>query len=69
MNRGTRTLKRILVGMVLCCFAARGYGQDARLQLTNLDKLSEKATHVTEITLDGPMLELAGKFIDNGRRS
>jgi hypothetical protein len=56
-------LKRILVGMVLCCLAARGYGQDARLQLTNLDKLSEKANHTTEITLDGPMLELAGKFM------
>lgn len=63
MNRGIRMLKRILVGMVLCCLAARGHGQDARLQLTNLDKLSEKANHTTEITLDGPMLELAGKFM------
>jgi len=63
MNR-TRTLTRILVGLVLCCFAARGHGQDARLQLTSLDKLSEKATHVTEVTLDGALLELAAKFIE-----
>lgn len=63
MNR-TRTLTRILVGLALCCFAARGHGQDARLQLTTLDKLSEKATHVTEVTLDGPMLELAARFIE-----
>ena len=63
MNR-TRTLTRILIGMALCCFAARGLAQDARLQLTTLDKLSEKATHVTEVTLDGPMLELASRFME-----
>jgi Domain of unknown function (DUF4252) len=65
MNFGTRTLiTRILVGLALCCFAARSQGQDARLQLTNLDKLSAKASHVTEVTLDGALLELAAKFIE-----
>ena len=64
MNRGTRTLARILVGVVLCCLAARGYAQDAKLQLSNLDKLGEKAARVTEVTLDGALLELAAKFIE-----
>jgi uncharacterized protein DUF4252 len=67
-------LLRILVGVVLCCapFHAQtqaGQSQNGRLQLTNLDKLSSKAANVTEITLDGPMLELAAKFIamDEGK--
>ncbi len=78
MNRATikqttikqtmQTLLRILVGVVLCCASSHaqtqaGQSQNGRLQLTNLDKLSGKAANVTEVTLDGPMLELAAKFI------
>jgi uncharacterized protein DUF4252 len=64
MNRASKILMRILVGLVLCCLAARGYGQDARLQLGNLDKLSEKAARVTDVTLDGSLLEFAVKIIE-----
>jgi hypothetical protein len=63
MNHGTRMLMRMLVGLALCCFAACGYGQNARLQLTNLDKLSDKAAHITDVTLDGTLLEMAAKII------
>jgi hypothetical protein len=78
MNRATikqttikqtmQTLLRILVGVVLCCAPSHaqiqaGQSQNGRLQLTNLDKLSSKAANVTEVTLDGPMLEMAAKFI------
>lgn len=78
MNRATikqttvkqtmKILLRILVGVVLCCAALHaqtqaGQSQNGRLQLANLDKLSGKAANVTEVTLDGPMLELAAKFI------
>jgi uncharacterized protein DUF4252 len=68
MKRSMRTLLGILVGAVLCCapFHAQtqaGQSQNGRLQLTNLDKLSSKAANVTEVTLDGPMLEMASKFI------
>jgi hypothetical protein len=54
--------------MVLCCapFHAQtqaGQSQNGRLQLTNLDKLNGKAANVTDITLDGSMLEMAAKFI------
>jgi len=63
-----QTLVRILVGVVLCCAALHaqtqaGQSQNGRLQLTNLDKLSEKAASVTEITLDGAMLDMAARFI------
>jgi Domain of unknown function (DUF4252) len=73
MNRATikqsmQMLLRILVGVVLCCapFHAQtqaGQSQNGRLQLTNLDKLNSKAANVTDITLDGAMLDMAAKFI------
>ena len=63
MNRTTKYLMQTLVGLVLCCFAVRGYAQDARLQLGNLDKLSEKAAQVTDVTLDGTLLEFAARMI------
>src|ERR1700749_4898580 len=64
MNRTTKYLMQTLVGLVLCCFAVHGYAQDARLQLGNLDKLSEKAAQVTDVTLDGSLLEFAAKMIE-----
>jgi Domain of unknown function (DUF4252) len=64
MNRLTRTLTRTFVGLLLCCIPLHGLAQDARLQLGNLDKLSAKAVRVTDVTLDGPLLELATKIIE-----
>jgi len=43
--------------------AATARGQDARLQIKNLEKLADKAAEVVEVTLDKPMLELASKFL------
>jgi hypothetical protein len=68
LKQTMQTLLRILVGVVLCCAPSHaqtqaGQSQNGRLQLTNLDKLSSKAANVTEVTLDGPMLEMAAKFI------
>jgi hypothetical protein len=64
MNLATRKLTRILVAAVLGFSALRGYGQDAKLQLANLDKLSEKAARVTDVTLDGSLLQFAVNLID-----
>ncbi|MBZ5508902.1 MAG: DUF4252 domain-containing protein [Acidobacteriia bacterium] len=65
MNRTGKWLLQIFVGVVLCCSTALGYGQSAaRLQLANLDKLSDKAARVTDVTLDGTLLELAVKIIE-----
>lgn len=63
MNLATRKLTRILIAAVLCFATLRGYGQDAKLQLSNLDKLSDKAARVTDVTLDGSMLEFAMNLI------
>ena len=65
MNRRTNILARVLIGLVLCCLAARAQAQDAKLQLGNLDKLSEKAARVTDVTLDGSMLDFALKIIQS----
>lgn len=64
MNQTGRWIVQIFVAVVLCCSAARSYGQGARLQLANLDKLSDKAARVTDVTLDGSLLELAVKIIE-----
>ena len=64
MNLITRTLTRTLVALVLCCLSARGFAQDAKLQLNNLDKLSDKASNVTDVTLEGSLLDFAAKMIE-----
>jgi hypothetical protein len=69
MNRASKMLIRTLVGLVLCCLAARGQAQDAKLQLGNLDKLSEKAARVTDVTLDGSLLEFAIKIIEKAEEN
>jgi hypothetical protein len=64
MNRIPTTLMRILVGLALCCAALRGSAQDAKLQLDNLNKLSDKAARVTDVTLDGSLLQFAVNLIE-----
>jgi hypothetical protein len=63
MKRAMRKVIQILTGLALCCAVLHAQTQGARLQLANLDKLSDKAAHVTDVTLDGPLLEMAAKFI------
>jgi hypothetical protein len=64
MNLATRKLTLILIAAVLGFAALRGYGQDAKLQLGNLDKLSQKAARVTDVTLDGSLLQFAVNLIE-----
>lgn len=39
------------------------FGQNPRLQIKNLEKLSSKAAEVVDVTLDESMLKLASKFM------
>lgn len=39
------------------------FGQNPRLQIKNLEKLSSKAAEVVDVTLDESMLKLASKFL------
>jgi Domain of unknown function (DUF4252) len=56
-------LGAILSALLLVCLVAFGstatLAQDARLQLSHLDKLASKASEVTNVNLEGPMLKLA----------
>lgn len=54
----------LLVGLALLCAALPASAQDARLKLEHLEKLSAKAAEVTNVTLDGTLLQLAAKFVD-----
>jgi len=48
----------------LSCAALPAWSQDAKLDLKNLEKLSSKATNVTDVSLDGAMLQLAAQAMD-----
>jgi hypothetical protein len=53
-----------MIFLVLVWGGLPAYGQVARLQLNNLEKLSKKAAEVVDVTLDGSMLKLASKFLN-----
>lgn len=55
---------KLAVGLALLCLAVPARGQNPRLNLERLEKLSSKAVEVTNVTLDGDMLQLAAKFLD-----
>ena len=40
-------------------------GQDAKLQIYHLDKLAAKADETVDVNIDGPMLQLATKFLSS----
>jgi hypothetical protein len=49
--------------LVTCCLA-HGAGQDARLEIGNLDKLAAKASEIVEVSLDERLLQLAAKVFN-----
>lgn len=52
-----------LLGVVLSALPA--FGQEpARLNISGLEKLAAKASEVVDVNLEGPMLKLASKFMD-----
>lgn len=55
---------KVGVGLALLCLAVPARAQNARLNLERLEKLGSKAVEVTNVTLDGDMLQLAAKFLD-----
>jgi hypothetical protein len=57
--------KRLLIlTFALCAFqAASAYGQDAKLNIDNLNHLSDKAVQIVDVTLGRELIDLARKFI------
>lgn len=47
--------------------SAPAFGQNPRLEISQLDKLASKAAEVVDVTLDEPMLKLASKFMTADR--
>ena len=48
--------------------APAAHGQDARVRISHLEKLAAKAEEVVDVNIDGPMLQLATKFLSSGER-
>ena len=62
MNAGFAGITAMLAVLLV---ALPSFGQDpARLKISGLEKLAAKASEVVDVNLDGPMLKLASKFID-----
>jgi len=49
--------------MLLGAFSLTAFGQNAKLDINNLEALSKKASEVVDVNLDGPLLKLASKFM------
>ncbi|PYS49397.1 MAG: hypothetical protein DMF68_10200 [Acidobacteria bacterium] len=61
----TKSLKLTCLLFLVPLFATiTASAQDVRLQLDNLNKLESKAGNSVDVTLDGALLQLAGKFLD-----
>jgi Domain of unknown function (DUF4252) len=55
---------RLALAIVLFCGTLAALAQNPKLELNHLEKLNSKAAEVNDVTLEGPMLELAGKFME-----
>jgi hypothetical protein len=60
-NYTSTLLSALLLACLVAFGSAAGFAQNARLQLSQLDKLAAKASNVTNVTLDGSLLKLAGQ--------
>lgn len=52
----------ILIGL-FCLYSGALWAQEGRLQISHLDKLAAKASESVDVNLDGPLLQMAGKFL------
>ena len=56
----------LTAGLMMIAFAvAPVLAQDGKINISNLESLAKKAAEVVDVNLDGQMLELATKFMDN----
>jgi len=70
------TCLRRRVGLLPAClivcilFAGQcAWAQSAKLEINHLDALADKAAEVVDVTLDGPLLQLAARFMSDKRGS
>jgi hypothetical protein len=60
----TKPCRSCALTLAFLCGTLVSWAQNPKLELNNLEKLNSKAAEVNDVTLEGPMLELAGKFIE-----
>lgn len=58
---------RIFLALALTFATLPGFAQPGKLELKNLDKLSDKASEVNDVTLDQSLLQLASAFLSKER--
>jgi len=61
------TAKRMIGSIMLLafCVVTSAFAQDAKIQISQLDKLAAKAENVVEVTLDQKLLQVAAKFLSD----
>jgi hypothetical protein len=65
MKLRLRKSLKLLCPVLLVAFAsAAAYGQDARLQIGNLDRLEARAAQVIDVNIDGRLLQIAIGFLN-----
>jgi hypothetical protein len=50
--------------LVIVGLAATAYGQDARLRISDLDRLEPRAAEVLDVSIDERLLQIAAKFLN-----
>ena len=70
----TSLLRRagLLPACLIVCSLLAGqcaWAQSAKLEINHLDALADKAAEVVDVTLDGPLLQLAARFMSDKRGS
>lgn len=63
MKYANKTVLTALLALLVFAAAGTARAQDARLRFDNLDKLSDKASEMVEVNVDGKMLELAKRVL------
>jgi hypothetical protein len=58
-------LRWLSLSAILISLVAPGVAQTGKLELKNLEKLADKAAEVNDITLDGSLLQLAVRMMEN----
>lgn len=59
INSASKISRSAVIAILMACAVCPAWAQKAKLELKNLEKLSNKASDVNDITLDGGMLQLA----------
>ena len=66
MKRALGNVIKILgCGVIIALAAPRARAQSPKLDLAHLEKLADKADEVVDVTLDGPTLRFAEKFMND----